>query len=172
MSDTSTSTIKNYLTPTGYARLRAEWQQLMDNERPKIVETIHWAAKNGDRSENGDYIYGKRRLREIDRRIQFLTKRLEIAEVVDASIHGLSEQTREQIFFGATVTYAEASGLERTVHIVGIDEADSLAGQVSWISPIAKALMRKKVGDVALLMTPTGEQEVDILDVIYPKAST
>jgi transcription elongation factor GreB len=169
MSDTpnttSTPAIKNYLTPKGYARLRGEWQQLMDNERPKIVETIHWAAKNGDRSENGDYIYGKRRLREIDRRIQFLTKRLEIAEVVDASIHGASEQ----IFFGSMVTYAEESGLERTVHIVGIDEADSLAGQVSWISPIAKALMKNKVGDVVRLMTPSGEQEVEILAVEYPQ---
>lgn len=163
MSDTATPTIKNYLTPSGYARLRSEWQQLMDNERPKIVETIHWAAKNGDRSENGDYIYGKRRLREIDRRIQFLTKRLEIAEVVDASIHGASEQ----IFFGATVTYVEESGLERTVHIVGIDEADSLAGQVSWISPIAKALMKNKVGDIVRLMTPSGEQEVEVLGVSY-----
>jgi transcription elongation factor GreB len=165
MSDALSPTIKNYLTPAGYARLRAEWQQLMDNERPKIVETIHWAAKNGDRSENGDYIYGKRRLREIDRRIQFLTKRLEIAEVVDASIHRASEQ----IFFGAVVTYAEASGLERTVHIVGVDEADSLAGQVSWISPIAKALMKNKVGDVVRLMTPSGVQEVEVLDVRYGK---
>jgi transcription elongation factor GreB len=164
MSDTPTSTIKNYLTPAGYARLRAEWQQLMDVERPKIVETIHWAAKNGDRSENGDYNYGKRRLREIDRRIQFLTKRLEIAEVVDASLHGSSEQ----IFFGAVVTYVEESGVERTVHIVGIDEADSLAGQVSWISPIAKALMKNKVGDVVRLMTPNGAQEVEILAVQYP----
>jgi transcription elongation factor GreB len=165
MSDTAAQAIKNYLTPDGYARLRAEWQQLMDVERPKVVETIHWAAKNGDRSENGDYIYGKRRLREIDRRIQFLTKRLEIAEVVDARVHGASEQ----IFFGATVTYAEGSGFERTVHIVGIDEADSLAGQVSWISPIAKALMKNKVGDSVRLMTPSGVQEVDILEVSYPK---
>jgi transcription elongation factor GreB len=163
MSDTPTPAIKNYLTPKGYARLRDEWQQLMDVERPKVVETIHWAAKNGDRSENGDYIYGKRRLREIDRRIQFLTKRLEMAEVVDATIHGASEQ----IFFGATVTYVEDSGLERTVHIVGIDEADSLAGQVSWISPIAKALMKNKVGDVVCLMTPSGEQEVEVLRVSY-----
>ena len=164
MSDTSIPTIKNYLTPKGYARLRAEWQHLMDNERPKIVETIHWAAKNGDRSENGDYIYGKRRLREIDRRIQFLTKRLEIAEVVDASIH----TTSEQIFFGATVTYANESGEERTVHIVGVDEADSLAGQVSWVSPIAKALVKNRVGDVVRLMTPNGWQELEILQVMYP----
>ncbi|MDI9334518.1 MAG: transcription elongation factor GreB [Cytophagales bacterium] len=167
MSDTPATTIKNYLTPTGYAQLRAEWQQLMDVERPKIVETIHWAAKNGDRSENGDYIYGKRRLREIDRRIQFLTKRLEIAEVVDASIHGASEQ----IFFGATVTYVDESGEERTVHIVGIDEADSLAGQVSWISPIAKALLKNKVGDAVRLMTPSGVQEVEILRVVYPSSA-
>ena len=166
MSDTQSPAIKNYLTPKGYASLRAEWQQLMDVERPKIVETIHWAAKNGDRSENGDYIYGKRRLREIDRRIQFLTKRLEIAEVVDASIHG----TSEQIFFGATVTYADESGEERAVHIVGVDEADSLAGQVSWISPIAKALTKNRVGDVVRLMTPSGWQEVEILAVQYPHA--
>lgn len=164
MSDIPSLAIKNYLTPEGYARLRAEWVQLMDVERPKIVEAVHWAAKNGDRSENGDYIYGKRRLREIDKRIQFLTKRLEIAEVVDASIHAGSEQ----IFFGATVAFADESGLQRTIQIVGIDEADSLAGQVSWISPIAKALTKNRVGDVVRLMTPTGEQEVEILQVRYP----
>lgn len=171
MSDTPTPMIKNYLTPRGYARLRAEWQTLMDVERPKIVETIHWAAKNGDRSENGDYIYGKRRLREIDRRIQFLTKRLEIAEVVDASIHATLEQTRDQIFFGATVTYVDESDVSRTVQIVGVDEADSLAGQVSWISPIAKALTKNRVGDVVRLMTPDGWQEVEILSVQYPSSA-
>jgi transcription elongation factor GreB len=159
MSDT----LKNYITPVGYARLRAEWAQLMDTERPEVVLAVHWAAKNGDRSENGDYIYGKRRLREIDRRIRFLTKRLEIAEVVDSTVHAGSEQ----IFFGAKVTYAEESGLERTVHIVGVDEADSLAGQVSWISPIARALTKNRVGDVVRLWTPTGAQEVEILDVVY-----
>ncbi len=172
MSDLATPPAKNYLTPGGYARLRAEWQQLMDVERPKMVETIHWAAKNGDRSENGDYIYGKRRLREIDRRIQFLTKRLEIAEVVDASIHGLSKDTSEQIFFGATVTYADESGQERTVQIVGIDEADSLGGQVSWVSPIARALTKRRVGDVVRWMTPGGWQEVEIVAVVYPKAAS
>src|SRR5574337_1195062 len=129
---------KNYITPGGYARLRAELLRLMDEERPQVVEAVHWAARNGDRSENGDYIYGKKRLREIDRRIRFLTKRLEIAEVADPSVH----HGRDQIFFGATVTYAEETGLERTVTIMGIDEADSAQGQVSWISPIARALLK------------------------------
>lgn len=155
--------VKNYITPQGYARLRAEWTQLMDVERPEVVLAVHWAAKNGDRSENGDYIYGKRRLREIDRRIRFLTQRLEIAQVVDSRVHvGL-----ERIFFGATVTYCEESGLERTVQIVGIDEADSLAGQVSWISPIARALTKNSVGDVVKLITPVGLQSVEILEVSY-----
>jgi transcription elongation factor GreB len=169
MSDTpkdsiSTDGMKNYLTPEGYARLRAEWAQLMDVDRPEVVLAVHWAAKNGDRSENGDYIYGKRRLREIDRRIRFLTKRLEIAHIVDSSIHAGSEQ----IFFGATVTYMDESGLERTVRIVGVDESDSLQGQVSWISPIARALTKNRVGDAVRLMTPTGEQEVEIVAVSYP----
>src|SRR5690348_2566628 len=129
---------RNYITPAGYARLRAELLQLIDDERPKVVEVVHWAASNGDRSENGDYLYGKKRLREIDRRIRFLTKRLEIAEVTDPSLH----HGRTQVFFGARVTYAEESGTERTITIVGIDEADSLHGQVSWISPIARALLK------------------------------
>ncbi|TWO72480.1 transcription elongation factor GreB [Caenimonas sedimenti] len=155
---------KNYITPAGYARLRAELLQLMDDERPKVVEAVHWAAKNGDRSENGDYIYGKKRLREIDRRIRFLTKRLEIAEVTDPAVH----HGRDQVFFGATVTYAESSGQERTVTILGIDEADSAQGQVSWISPIARALLKGREGDVVRLVTPAGAQEVEILEVTYP----
>lgn len=159
-----TPTVPNYLTPKGYARLRAEWAELMDVERPKIVETVHWAAKNGDRSENGDYIYGKRRLREIDRRIQFLTKRLELAKVVDASLH----HGTDQIFFGAAVVYVDTSNLERRIEIVGVDEADSLAGQVSWISPIAKAFLKRRAGDVIVLSTPSGEQEIEIVSVEYP----
>ncbi len=155
---------KNYITPQGYARLRQELLQLIDEERPKVVEVVHWAASNGDRSENGDYLYGKKRLREIDRRIRFLTKRLEIAEVTDPSVH----QGRDQVFFGATVTYAEESGQERTVTILGIDEADSAQGQVSWISPIARALLKARVGDVVKLVTPAGAQEVEVLEVRYP----
>ena len=155
---------KNYITPQGYARLRGELLQLMDDERPKVVEAVHWAARNGDRSENGDYIYGKKRLREIDRRIRFLTKRLEIAEVTDPSVHA----GRDQVFFGATVTYADESGQERTITILGIDEADSAQGQVSWISPIARALLKAKEGDVVKLVTPAGAQEVEVLRVSYP----
>lgn len=156
---------KNYITPAGYARLRAELFQLIDDERPKVVEVVHWAASNGDRSENGDYLYGKKRLREIDRRIRFLTKRLEIAEVTDPSLH----HGNDQVFFGATVTYAEeASGEERTITILGIDEADSAQGQVSWISPIARALLKARVGDVVKLVTPLGVQEVEVIDVRYP----
>lgn len=155
---------KNYITPQGYARLRAELLQLIDDERPKVVEVVHWAASNGDRSENGDYLYGKKRLREIDRRIRFLTKRLEIAEVTDPSVH----QGGDQVFFGATVTYAEESGQERTVTILGIDEADSAQGQVSWISPIARALLKAREGDVVKLVTPAGVQEVEVLRVGYP----
>ncbi|MDB5749881.1 MAG: transcription elongation factor GreB [Ramlibacter sp.] len=157
---------KNYITPGGYARLRAELFLLMDEERPKVVEVVHWAASNGDRSENGDYIYGKKRLREIDRRIRFLTKRLEIAEVTDPSVH----HGRDQVFFGATVTYADEAGRERTVTILGIDEADSTQGQVSWISPIARALLKARQGDVVKLVTPAGVQEVEVLSVTYPGA--
>lgn len=155
---------KNYITPAGYQRLRQELLHLIDEERPKVVEVVHWAASNGDRSENGDYLYGKKRLREIDRRIRFLTKRLEIAEVTDPSIH----HGRDQVFFGATVTYAEESGAERTVTILGIDEADSAQGQVSWISPIARALLKAREGDVVKLVTPLGAQEVEVLKVSYP----
>jgi len=156
---------KNYMTPQGYARLRAELLHLIDEERPKVVDVVHWAASNGDRSENGDYLYGKKRLREIDRRIRFLTKRLEIAEVTDPTLH----HGRDQVFFGATVTYAEEeSGVERTVTILGIDEADSAQGQVSWISPIARALLKAREGDVVKLVTPAGVKEVEVLKVEYP----
>ena len=158
---------KNYITPAGYARLRAELLELIDNERPRIVEIVHWAASNGDRSENGDYLYGKKRLREIDRRIRFLTKRLEVAEVTDPSVHHGSDQ----VFFGATVTYVDEQGVERTVTIMGIDEADSLQGQVSWISPISRALLKAREGDVVRLVTPQGAQEVEVLAVRYPPAA-
>jgi transcription elongation factor GreB len=158
---------KNYITPKGYAALRAELFDLIDNERPKVVDIVHWAASNGDRSENGDYIYGKKRLREIDRRIRFLTKRLEIAEVTDPSVHF----GKDQVFFGATVTYVEEAGAERTVTILGIDEADSLKGEVTWISPIARALLKAREGDVVKLVTPVGVQEIEVLSVHYPKAS-
>lgn len=156
---------KNYITPAGYARLRDELLNLIDNERPKVVETVHWAASNGDRSENGDYLYGKKRLREIDRRIRFLTKRLEIAEVVDPSQHAGSEQ----VFFGATVTYVEDEGTERTVTIMGIDEADSRELQVSWISPVARALLKARTGDEVLLPTPGGVRSLEVLSVKYPQ---
>ncbi|WP_066702658.1 transcription elongation factor GreB [Curvibacter delicatus] len=155
---------KNYITPQGYARLRAELLDLIDNERPKVVDIVHWAASNGDRSENGDYLYGKKRLREIDRRIRFLTKRLEIAEVTDPSVHHGSDQ----VFFGATVTYVDQAGVERTITILGIDEADSLQGQVSWIAPIARALLKSREGDVVKLVTPLGAEEVEVLAVRYP----
>jgi transcription elongation factor GreB len=155
---------RNYITPQGYARLRAELLSLIDDERPKVVEVVHWAASNGDRSENGDYLYGKKRLREIDRRIRFLTKRLEIAEVTDPSVH----HGRDQVFFGATVRYADESGQEREITIVGVDEADSLQGQVSWIAPIARALLKAREGDVVRLQTPAGMQEVEVLAVRYP----
>lgn len=155
---------RNYITPAGYARLRAELLDLIDNERPKVVEVVHWAASNGDRSENGDYLYDKKRLREIDRRIRFLTKRLEIAEVADPALH----HGHDQVFFGATVTYAEADGAERTVTIKGIDEADSLRGEVSWISPIARTLLKSRVGDELKLVTPAGVVDIEVLDVRYP----
>ena len=156
---------KNYITPQGYARLRGELRSLVNEERPQVVETVHWAAKNGDRSENGDYLYGKKRLREIDRRIRFLTKRLEIAEVTDPSAH----HGGDQVFFGATVTYADEDGQERTVTIKGIDEAESAAGEVSWISPIARALLRARAGDALQLATPTGVREIEVLQVRYPR---
>ncbi|MEO6279240.1 transcription elongation factor GreB [Roseateles sp.] len=158
---------RNYLTPAGYARLRAEFMTLLDDERPKVVEIVSWAAKNGDRSENGDYLYGKKRLREIDRRLRFLTKRLDIAEVADPSVHHGSDQ----IFFGATVTYANARGEEKTITIKGIDESDSLAGEVSWISPIARTLLKARVGDELQLVTPVGVERIEVVDVSYPAPS-
>ena len=155
---------KNYITVQGYERLRAELLHLIDHERPKVVEVVSWAASNGDRSENGDYLYGKKRLREIDRRIRFLTKRLDIAEVADPSVHHGSDQ----VFFGATVTYENTRGERRTVTIKGVDEADSLAGEVSWISPVARALLKAREGDEVKLATPGGVESIEVLEVKYP----
>lgn len=154
---------RNYLTPAGYARLRDELAHLMTVERPEVVQVVSWAASNGDRSENGDYIYGKRRLREIDRRMRFLTKRLDIAEVVDPK----DQANQDQVFFGATVTYLDGDGVERVVKIVGVDEAEPLKGRISWISPVARALMRARVGDTVMLRTPSGVQQLEILDIVY-----
>ena len=155
---------KNYITPHGHQRIRDELLQLIDVERPEVVKVVHWAASNGDRSENGDYIYGKRRLREIDRRIRFLTKRLDLAEVVDPSVHHGSDQ----VFFGATVSYVNAAGEEHTVTIVGIDELDPLNGKLSWVSPVARALTKAREGDVITLRTPAGDDELEIMSVRYP----
>ncbi len=155
---------KNYITPQGYQRIRDELLQLIDVERPEVVKVVHWAASNGDRSENGDYIYGKRRLREIDRRIRFLTKRLDLAEVVDPSLHHGSDQ----VFFGATVAYVNGAGEAHTVTIVGIDELDPLRGKISWVSPVARALTKAREGDVVTLQTPAGEDELEIVSVQYP----
>ncbi|HEY1148133.1 MAG TPA: transcription elongation factor GreB [Pseudoduganella sp.] len=156
---------KNYITPAGYQRIKDELLQLIDVERPEVVKVVHWAASNGDRSENGDYIYGKRRLREIDRRIRFLTKRLDLAAVVDPSVHHGSDQ----IFFGATVTYAKQSGEEQTITIVGIDEFDPLKGKISWISPVARTLTQAREGETVTLHTPTGVEEIEVLEVSYPE---
>ena len=157
--------VKNYMTPAGNARMRAELLQLLDVERPEVVQIVHWAASNGDRSENGDYIYGKRRLREIDRRIRFLTKRLDKAEVVDPSVHRGSDQ----VFFGATVVYENQRGEEVTVTIVGVDELDPLQGKISWISPVARALIKAREGDTVSLQTPSGMDELTLLEVTYPE---
>ena len=159
---------KNYMTRAGYERLRAELFGLIDDERPKVVEIVHWAAGNGDRSENGDYHYGKKRLRDIDRRIRFLTQRLEIAEISNPSIHYGSDQ----IFFGATVRYSDEAGSERTITILGIDEVSSSAQQVSWISPVARALLKARAGDEVTFTTPSGIHVLEVLDVQYPAPPT
>ena len=156
---------KNYISPAGYARLKQELKTLVEVERPEVVRTVSWAAKNGDRSENGDYLYGKKRLREIDRRIRFLTRRLDKAEVVDPSLQG----DNDQIFFGATVTYANRAGEETTITIVGMDEVDLDTNRVSWISPIAKALIKAREGDTVPLRTPAGVEQIEILEVRYPQ---
>jgi transcription elongation factor GreB len=154
---------KNYMTPEGFEALRRELHGLLRIERPKVVEVVSWAAGNGDRSENGDYIYGKKRLREIDRRIRFLSKRLEAAEIVDPE----RRTNREQVFFGATVTYAREDDSEHMITIVGIDEADMENGKVSWISPIARALLKARVGDVVELRTPAGREQIEVVAIRY-----
>ena len=155
--------IKNYVTPAGLAALENEFRTLLYEERPKVVETVSWAAGNGDRSENGDYIYGKRRLREIDRRVRYLTKRIESAEVVDPK----RQKNRDQVFFGATVEYARKDRTQQKVTIVGIDEAELANGKISWISPIARALMKAQIGDVIEFRTPAGTETVEVLSIEY-----
>ena len=167
---------KNYITPDGHERLKTELLHLLNQARPEIVQIVHWAASNGDRSENGDYIYGKKRLREIDRRIRFLNQRLEFALVVDNSARKLGETDDAQVFFGATITYLEVAGAaddaaqlsqETTIKIVGVDEVNLDLGHVSWISPIAKALIKARIGDEVLIQTPTGTRAIEIIAVKY-----
>ncbi len=154
---------KNYITPAGYRRLKEEYMQLLDVERPALVQTVAWAASNGDRSENGDYIYGKKRLREIDRRLRFLAKRMESSEVIDpVQRHGC-----EQVFFGATVTVCHEDGVERTYSIVGIDEADAGSGRISWVSPLARTLLKARADDTVLLQLPNGVEEIEVVEVTY-----
>ena len=157
--------VKNYVTPRGYELLQSELNTLLRVERPKVVEVVSWAAGNGDRSENGDYIYGKKRLREIDRRVRYLTKRLENAERVDP----VQQKARDRVFFGATVTYVDGKDREMTITIVGVDEADTEAGLVSWISPVANALLKSSVGDTGVLRTPAGPEEVEVVAISYGK---
>ena len=162
---------RNYMTPGGFARLNAELEHLVQKERPDLVATVAWAAGNGDRSENGDYIYGKKRLREIDRRIRFLIKRLDAAEVVDPGAPR-DDEAAGQVFFGATVTVRNARGESRTVAIVGIDEIDTARGYISWVSPMARALLRAREGDKVTLRTPAGTDDIDVIHVRYVPLAT
>jgi transcription elongation factor GreB len=155
--------VKNYITPRGLERLQAELRHLRTIERPKVVEIVSWAAGNGDRSENGDYQYGKRRLREIDRRMRFLSKRLEIAEVVDPA----QQKRLDQVFFGATVTYVDGRDVERTVRIVGVDEARHERGEISWVSPVARALLKAREGDLVEVRTPAGVEHIEVMKISY-----
>ena len=154
---------RNYITPAGHRRLKDELLRLIDVERPEVVRTVAWAASNGDRSENGDYIYGKKRLREIDRRIRFLTRRLDVAEVVDPA----GRESTDQIFFGATVLYATTGGAENRITIVGVDEVDPARGRVSWVSPVARALLKAREGETVVLRTPAGVETLEVLEVRY-----
>jgi transcription elongation factor GreB len=154
---------RNYITPGGHARIRDELDHLLRSERPHVVEVVHWAASNGDRSENGDYIYGKRRLREIDRRIRFLTRRLDLAEIVDPA----RQENSDQVFFGATVTLCDEQGAEQTYQIVGVDETDFTRGRISWVSPLARALLKAREGDVVRFLSPAGWREVEVLTIEY-----
>jgi transcription elongation factor GreB len=162
---------RNYMTPGGFARLKAELNDLVDKARPEVVATVAWAASNGDRSENGDYIYGKKRLREIDRRIRFLIRRLDIAEVVDPLVRRDAEDI-DQIFFGATVTVCDSHDERRTVSIVGVDEIDTQRGYISWVSPMARALIKAREGDMVTLKTPGGIEELEVLEVRYKALDT
>jgi transcription elongation factor GreB len=162
-ADTLPASLKNYMTPIGFKALQDELRRLMRDERPKVVEVVSWAAGNGDRSENGDYIYGKKRLREIDKRVRYLTKRLDTATVVDPA----EQQGLKQVFFGATVTYAREDDTEHTVTIVGVDEADLSVGKISWISPVAKALIKSKIGDAIELRTPAGMETIEVVNISY-----
>ncbi len=162
-ADTLPAGLKNYMTPPGFATMQNELRHLTNEERPRIVEIVSWAAGNGDRSENGDYIYGKKRLREIDRRIRYLMKRLESAEVVDPA----KQQALKQVFFGATVTYVRSDDVEQTVTLVGIDEIDLSRNRISWVSPVARALLKARVGDEVELRTPAGPEKVEIIDIRY-----
>ena len=159
----SKTDVKNYITPKGFAKLQTELKKMLNKERPKITATVAWAASNGDRSENADYIYGKRRLREIDKRIRFLTKRLEGAEVIDP----LKVEKKNQVFFGATVTIEDEEGKQKIYSIVGIDEAEPSKGKVSWISPLAKALLKSKEGSLVTLRSPKGVQELEVVKIEY-----
>src|SRR5690242_2662503 len=170
-SDALPAGAKNYMTPEGFAALQAELRHLMREERPKIVEIVSWAAGNGDRSENGDYIYGKKRLREIDRRIRFLVRRLDAAEVVDPAAPR-DDDAESAVYFGATVTVANENGDERTISIVGVDEIDTERGYISWISPMARALLKAREGDTVTLRTPGGVEELDVLRVRYGALDT
>ena len=154
---------RNYITPGGYARIKTELDELLRSERPHIVEVVHWAALNGDRSENGDYIYGKRRLREIDRRIRFLTRRLDLAEVVDPE----RREGADQVFFGATVTIGDEQGEEQIYQIVGVDETDFSRGRISWVSPLARALLKSRAGDRVRFQSPAGWREIEVLEIDY-----
>jgi transcription elongation factor GreB len=162
-ADALPANVKNYVTPAGHAALREELRVLLQDERPKVVEIVSWAASNGDRSENADYTYGKKRLREIDRRVRYLTKRLDSAVVVDPR----QQQRLVQVFFGATVTYAKADGSEHVVTLVGVDEADFAHGKISWLSPLAQALMKAKVDDAVRVRTPAGIEEIEIMSIRY-----
>ena len=163
-ADEALAGVKNYIRPAGLQRLKDELARLIRVERPKVVEIVSWAAGNGDRSENGDYLYGKKRLREIDSRIRFLTKRLEITQVVNPA----AQKNRDQVFFGATVTYASAGGARHSVTIVGIDETDADKGNVSWVSPIAKALLKARAGDQVELRNPRGAERIEVVSITYP----
>ena len=162
---------RNYMTPDGFARLSGELERLVQKERPELVATVAWAASNGDRSENGDYIYGKKRLREIDRRIRFLIKRLDAAEVVDPATPR-DDELRDQVFFGATVDVRNSRGEQRTLSIVGVDEIDTSRGYISWVSPMARALLKARGGDTVTLRTPVGAEDIEIVEVRYEPLAT